>query len=509
MTAMRFNIAFKLSFLITLILVGVVLIMTFRLSRLVYLENKEKYGNSLMSIASTAALRIDAAEHDKVRRPGDEVKEEFKKIKAYLKEVQIVNGLELDSIYTFHINEEGKLRFGVMLYKDPFIGNQYEPPPQNQVLFDQILKEGKPLYTSIYKDDHGTWISGLAPIKNKKGKVVGILEADYRLERVIVEMQNNLLSIILGGVVLVIVSLIVSIFMSYGFTRPIQTLRYASMQVAEGNFSKSKLPIYSNDEIGDLARDFEGMTHSLRERLHLLKYVSKDTLEMINKMITHEVDQRGELKELTILFSDIRGFTNFSEGREPKVVIEVLNQYLAAQSEIVKQHRGRIDKYVGDEIIALFEGKDSSEQAVACACEMQEAVKKVNDNNMKKSTNDMIHETTVEEPSDMQVGIGIAKGEVFMGSIGGTDLKDYTAIGSYMNLAARVCSQTPPKGIIVTEEVKNSITHTALMDDILFEKNEAIVYKGFSGPIQVYRVERLTRRVFGATRGKSEDFASF
>ena len=96
-----------------------------------------------------------------------------------------------------------------------------------------------------------------------------------------------------------------------------------------------------------------------------------------------------------------------------------------------------------------------------------------------------------------------------MGSVGGTDLKDYTAIGSYMNLAARVCSQAPPKNIIVTEEVKNSLSHTALMNDILFEKKEAIVYKGFSSPIQVYRVERLKRRFFGETTRETTGFTSF
>ncbi len=125
--------------------------------------------------------------------------------------------------------------------------------------------------------------------------------------------------------------------MANKFTNPIKIIQKEARKITKGNYSSTKLHIKNKDEIGDLAKDFEKMNTSLKERFHLQKYISKDTVDMIKKMISHEVDERGEEKELAILFSDIRGFTKFSELREPEEVITMLNLYLGAQSSVIKK----------------------------------------------------------------------------------------------------------------------------------------------------------------------------
>ena len=474
---MRLPITLKLVVLFTSLLLFILALTTFRFSRLAYLKIEGELGSILKHITATAVLKIDEKEHRVIKENNHDQKKEFKKIKKYLSQIQKANNLELETIYTFQVHPKThKLTFGVMLVEPSFVNHTYNPPKENQPIFDKVIKEGKPTYTKVYGDAHGHWISGLAPIKNEAGEVTGILEADYKVEKFNKEVTETIKKIVLGSLILIINSIIIVIFMASKFTNPIKSIQKEARKITKGNYDSTKLNIKNKDEIGDLAKDFEKMNVSLKERFHLQKYISKDTVDMIKKMISHEVDERGEKKELAILFSDIRGFTKFSERRDPEKVIAMLNLYLGAQSDVIKKYNGRIDKYVGDEIIALFEGSNNSERAIQAATEMQEVVQKINQ----------------KQKEILQIGIGIAKGDVFMGSIGGNDLKDYTAIGSYMNLASRLCSGASAKEVIITERIRNEVLNNQnLREKFIFKSLEAIQYKGFSNSIFTYSTKKI------------------
>ncbi len=130
------------------------------------------------------------------------------------------------------------------------------------------------------------------------------------------------------------------------------------------------------DEIGDLAESFNQMTKGLRERADMQKFVSQSTLEMIQS--PRRWSSAGERKILTIFFSDIRGFTSLSESRDPEQVVKILNRIFTIQAEQVKRFSGDIDKYVGDEIVALFQGEGAALNAIRCAAAIHNAMETYN-----------------------------------------------------------------------------------------------------------------------------------
>ena len=173
------------------------------------------------------------------------------------------------------------------------------------------------------------------------------------------------------------ISLAVTIFFAlvFGrtFSRPILRLVGGMNKVKMGDLDVS-LEATTRDEIGLLTTTFNEMIGGLRERLHLRKYVGKHTIEMIQDAGTGDVNLGGHRGETAVLFSDVRGFTSFSEKRTPEEVISQINRYLGFQADIVADFNGSVDKFVGDEMMALWTGDDAVEQALQCAIAIQKRV---------------------------------------------------------------------------------------------------------------------------------------
>ncbi len=266
--------------------------------------------------------------------------------------------------------------------------------------------------------------------------------------------------------------IILGIFLSFYFarsiTRPILMIVKVMNDVAKGDLS-NKVEISLTDEIGKLAASFNDMIVHLREKLMMSKYVSKSTREMITE--AGEEDESlslgGEQKKATLLFSDIRGFTSFSANRTPEQVIAMLNKYLSIQAEIISSNQGSIDKFVGDEVVALFEGDKDVENAIRSAIQIQKQVGALNESREEK----------------IYVGIGINTGEVIMGNVGSENRMDYTAIGDNVNVAARLCDSAHQEQIIVSDSTYN-IGNYAFKFSEPFE----IQVKGKKEALKVYAV---------------------
>ena len=114
------------------------------------------------------------------------------------------------------------------------------------------------------------------------------------------------------------------------------------------------------------------MTEGLRERADMQKFVSQSTVAMIHNRPAGQ--RAGERRTLTLLFSDIRGFTQFAEGCSPEEAVRVLNRYLHLQADLVKRFHGDVDKFIGDAVFAHFSGPDMALDAIRCAVEIQRAV---------------------------------------------------------------------------------------------------------------------------------------
>jgi adenylate cyclase len=184
----------------------------------------------------------------------------------------------------------------------------------------------------------------------------------------------------------------------------------------------------------------------------------------------------GDRKEITVLFSDIRGFTSFSEKHQPEEVVSLLNEYLGAMTEIVFEHEGTLDKFVGDAIMALWGAPvgqpDHAERAARCALAMISRLKQLQ------------AKWAAEGRYVIDIGIGINTGEMVVGNMGAEGKKmDYTVIGDNVNLGARLEGLTRKYNnhIIISE-----YTYEKVKDIVQAIELDSVTVKGKEKPVVVY-----------------------
>ena len=277
-----------------------------------------------------------------------------------------------------------------------------------------------------------------------------------------------------GTVLLVVLLLVFGLRMTV--ILPVRTIGTAADQIGDGDLDV-RVPVGSDDEVGRLADRINDMVAGLRQKIELSKFVSKATVDQVESS-DGTVHREGERRQLTVLFSDIRGFTAFSETREPEEVVAMLNAYLQVQSEVVIAHGGDIDKFVGDELMARFSGEHHARRATLAAVEMIEAVAQLNDER-ERTTGKRIH-----------IGIGINSGEMILGAMGSEQRMDFTVIGDAVNLGARLCS-VAARGEVITSQFSRELAGD--MESLAFTPREAVQVKGKSDPIEIFEVIRRER----------------
>lgn len=273
-------------------------------------------------------------------------------------------------------------------------------------------------------------------------------------------------SIFIVSMIFILVGLIISFLFASSITNPVLKIVSVMDKVGEGDLSQS-VKIGLTDEIGKLASSFNHMIQQLREKLMMSKYVSKQTMEMISKKEDTKLELGGEKKDVALFFSDIRGFTAFSENKTPEEVISMLNNYLSIQADIISKNDGSVDKFVGDEVVAVFEGSKMAVNAINSAIAIQQKIESLN-----KKGNTEIH-----------VGIGIHHGEVVMGNMGSQNRMDYTVIGDNVNTTSRLCDKAERGKIIISDA-----TYKDVKNKFKFGKTFELSVKGKTEPIKVYEV---------------------
>ena len=221
-------------------------------------------------------------------------------------------------------------------------------------------------------------------------------------------------------------------------TRPVYRLLEGTREVEAGRFDKS-IPVTTRDEIGQLSIAFNGMIERLRnnERIREIfgKYidprVAQDLLDQPAVVAT-----QGQRRVMTVMFCDMKGFTTLSEGVTPQGLVKVMNRYLSMMSEPIRNHRGIIDKYIGDAIMAYWgapfvEETDQAGFACLAAIDMVERV-----GALRQELPELLGVRTI--PMQCDIRIGIATGEALVGSIGSEFMMSYTVMGDTVNLASRL-----------------------------------------------------------------------
>jgi len=285
------------------------------------------------------------------------------------------------------------------------------------------------------------------------------------------------------GAAVLLVGIGVAWLLSRRLAIPIAELTRATRAVRDGHL-ETHIDVRSHDEIGELAESFNEMTRGLQQRdayRGILGKVSDETVAQA--MISGDLDLElgGELKTVSVLFCDIRGFTGQTEHMHPTEVIGLLNEHMTAMTTIVARHYGVVDKFVGDEIMSVFGalksyGNDAA-HALACAFEMMME--------RDRRNRDARH--------PIEIGIGIATGEAVAGCMGSVDRLNYTVIGARVNLASRLCSEAGPMEVIIDDETLSRIETDGIESDAI----EGLRLKGFSADVSAYRVRQAAVKHLG------------
>ncbi len=284
------------------------------------------------------------------------------------------------------------------------------------------------------------------------------------------QLLRQLRGIIFGFAVLAVaVGAGLSYFASENMTRPILELVAGTEEIKKGNF-EHHVKVRSRDEIGLLTSSYNDMSTELALKEKLRSVLDKVTdKEVAQRLINGSVELGGELRDITVLFCDIRGFTPLTEGMPPAEVINMLNEHMTALTKVVYDNRGVVDKFVGDEIMVLFGapnkyGRDTI-NAAKCALSMVSERGKLN------------------RSGDFQIniGIGLASGEVVAGNMGSSDRLNYTVLGEQVNLAARLCGSARPMEVLI-----DSMTEERLRGKGRMEPLKDMQLKGFEGNVTAF-----------------------
>jgi adenylate cyclase len=322
-------------------------------------------------------------------------------------------------------------------------------------------------------------IAGVFRMKTRKWTVIVEEPASIFEEPMARLAFKERLSVALVGLSVTVLSLLIA----RNIVRPVKEITAAAGAVARGDFRGATVDVPTTDELGALAVAFNTMAKGLhereRERDMFGRVVSPEVRE---KLLGGELRLGGETLWVSVLFSDIRGFSTMSEKMAPQAVVDLLNEYMTEMAEAVRPFHGYINNFIGDAIVVVFGAPISRPNverlAVAAALAMRERLARLN--TRRETRGDAAIET----------GIGISAGEVIAGNIGSLERMLYTVIGDAVNVASRLETLTkeyPGHSILVTGKVaKEMQVEGAQVCSI--ERIGPVVVKGRIEPVDVYSV---------------------
>jgi class 3 adenylate cyclase len=292
----------------------------------------------------------------------------------------------------------------------------------------------------------------------------------YSLAPLHAEIKDLRRSSIGLGMVALAIALVLVLIVSRGLSGPVSRLVTATQEIERGNF-EYRVPV-TPDELGRVAQSFNEMATglALQEKYRsVLNAVADRTV--VGRLIDNPGALGGELRQVTMLFCDIRGFTALTEHMPPHEVIELLNDHMTALTEVAYAHGGTVDKFVGDLIMVLFGAPEGTHEdtvsAVKCALAMQTRRREMN----------------VAARHPLEIGIGLSTGTVVAGCMGSDKRLSYTVLGHHVNLASRLCNIAK-----AGEVIADSATVEALEGSVATQPLPPMQLKGFSEPVQPHRV---------------------
>ncbi|CAN5268525.1 adenylate/guanylate cyclase domain-containing protein [soil metagenome] len=280
------------------------------------------------------------------------------------------------------------------------------------------------------RDDFNTKIESIRTDMLAQVRSDAVITLGHERQAIFISAIVTALAAILG--------LVFSVMVSTGITNPVRRLLEGTRAVEAGHLDGS-ISITTQDEIGQLTAAFNRMVDQLRQNERVRetfgKYIDPQVVQGLIERPALTASE-GQRRVMTVLFCDMKGFTSLSEGMTPQGLVKVMNHYLSTMSEPIRKHKGIIDKYIGDGIMAYWgppftDEKDHARLACLAAIEMIEHVAA-----LRTEIPELLGVRSVSSECDLRVGV--ATGEVLVGSIGSEFMMSYTVMGDPVNTASRL-----------------------------------------------------------------------
>ncbi|MCA9678887.1 MAG: extracellular solute-binding protein [Kofleriaceae bacterium] len=296
-------------------------------------------------------------------------------------------------------------------------------------------------------------------------------------------LSRAVLLVLVAAIGLVALSTVLLVLFSRSVALPLVRLSQLAARVGGGDLSVH-CDVRGRDEVAALGVRLNEMVDGLRERQQIRETLGRYVGPTVSDAILGgQVELGGEEREVTLLFSDVRGFTTMSETMSPPEVVKVLNTYFEQMVEAVFSHDGMLDKFIGDGLMAVFGAPraldDHAMSAARCALEMRRRLEAVND------------QLRAAGLPPLAIGIGLHTGSVVVGNIGSTKRTEYTAIGDTVNLASRLEGLTKERGVDI---LISEATHARIAERVDAEPLGDAQVKGKQRAVTIYALRALRVR---------------
>jgi HAMP domain-containing protein len=307
---------------------------------------RESLGGLLLNIARTGALLVDGDLHEAVVRAGRTDTEAYAALRKQLTRIQETNNLK-DAVYTLSDVDGAMARFAVISMWNVPVGEPYRLVPEIQPILRRVLAAGTPGYTDIYQNEHGTWITAFAPIRNATGKTVAALDVDFRAGVYLDQLAAVRRRLYFHSLTAAVLALVAGVVLARHITRPVAQLAALARGVVEGDLT-SRVRVSARDEIGMLANVFYLMVERLQVSYRSLTAVlvralearsiepgslsrlARATLALAERLGASSAQR--ETLELGALLHDV------GEIRTPEAILQKPGLLTAAERKVLERH---------------------------------------------------------------------------------------------------------------------------------------------------------------------------
>ncbi len=319
------------------------------------------------------------------------------------------------------------------------------------------------------------WLSLLVPIGAVPEPLYALVQRSY--DRALEPLLALRRRFVIIGVAALAGALLIGAVLANGIAAPLQAMVGVMRQVRSGDL-RQRLALRREDEIGYLASSFNEMVAGLEERERIKdtfgRYVSRDVAEAV---LSGRVPLRGELREVTILFQDIRGFTSLTEKSNPEELVGILNRFFTEMVAAVEAQGGVVRQFTGDGVMAMFGAPvthaDDPPRAVRAGLDMLHRLEALN------------RRLEGEGWPPLRIGIGIHTGDVVAGQLGPDERIEYSVIGDAVNVASRIESLTKEMGATL---LVSQVTAARLGGEFRLGRRVVLPIRGKEQPVEIVEV---------------------